>query len=116
MTAASDQFDDDRPEHRKEPPVHLSADARPPARSRLAEQVWGCAADPVAPDAETCTDRTSADRPSDETRIAPPQPSSIDYGSATWTPECSCVLGGAATRAAAEEQRWSSVEQMEAPG
>ena len=95
MTAASDQFDDDRPEHRKEPPVHLSADARPPARSRLAEQVWGCAADPVAPDAETCTDRTSADRPSDETRIAPPQPSSIDYGSATWTPECSCVLGGA---------------------
>ena len=27
-----------------------------------------------------------------------------------------CVLGGAATRAAAEEQRWSSVELMEAPG
>ena len=27
-----------------------------------------------------------------------------------------CVLGGAATRAAAEEQRWSTVELMEAPG
>lgn len=120
---ASSAPPDDRPEHRKESPARPGAGARPPSRSRLAEQVWGCAADPAdSSGAATFVDQAFADdealsarpaaelSPAGENTPAASPPDEENFGCATWTPECSCVLGGAGLLQAEHElatQDWT---------
>lgn len=108
-TLSSQPQPDDEPDRRGGATAHPGANPPPRTRSRRAEQVWGCISENSAD--SSGADRINAlfspgDEPSESPRNSavcsadwirddtlPPGESAREGG--TWTPECSCVLGGA---------------------